>query len=42
MQVDLLTVTFDTNTLGRSGPSVLDCDKRKWLNKDFGVEFVSL
>jgi hypothetical protein len=25
-----------------SGPSVLDCDNRKWLNEEFGIQFVTL
>jgi hypothetical protein len=25
-----------------SGPSVLDCDNRKWLSEEFGIQFVTL
>lgn len=30
---------FGKNT---SGPSVLDCDNREWLNEEFGIQFVTL
>jgi len=33
---------FCTNDFGGAGPSVLDHNNRKWLNEEFGIEFVTL
>ena len=35
---------FCSDDFGKNapGPSVLDCINRKWLNEEFGVQFVTL
>jgi hypothetical protein len=32
----------DDSRKSASGRSVLDCDNRKWLNEEFGIQFVTL